>query len=89
MEWKVGDDSALIKCAALLFATVEKLRGELAPREQVALRIGLRASHMEEALMLGEAPRAMAHLKEILRLINVLHNTRTPPPDPLVVTRAR
>ena len=79
--------AALLKCAGLLVATVDKLRGELSPRELVALRIGLRASHMEEALMTGDTARALAHFKALLRLLTTLHGAPRPPVDPLAVRR--
>ena len=77
------DVERLYECMVLLTRTLGKLRGELSPREMVALRIGLRASHVEEALMAGDADRALAHFRAALRLIIQLHNTSRPPADAL------
>jgi hypothetical protein len=80
------DLERLYDCMVLLTRTLGQLRGELSPRELVALRIGLRASHVEEALMAGDADRALAHFRAALRLMVQLHNTARPSPDAL--TRA-
>ena len=84
---KEAEIEKLLQCMGLLTRTIAKLRGELSPREGLALRIGLRASHMEEALTIGDADRALAHFRATLRLIGQLHQAPRPPPDALARPR--
>jgi hypothetical protein len=60
------------QCARLILGAVAHLRDTLTPRELIALRLGLRASHMEEALLLGDTDRALAHFRGVLGLLGEL-----------------
>lgn len=45
-----------------------RFQKRLTPRELVVLKIGLRASHIEESLMVGDQARAKAHLEALVRM---------------------
>jgi len=53
-----------------LVEAMERFRKEIrTEREVLFLQIGLRASHIEESLMLGDSERANAHFRAMIDLL--------------------
>jgi hypothetical protein len=48
----------------------------LSPREKLIMQLGLRSSHLEEALAAGDQLRAAAHAKAIVTIAQALAATR-------------
>lgn len=53
-------------------AVVRKFNSTLTPREKLVLQLGLRASHLEEALAQGDQDRAAAHAKALVTIAQAL-----------------
>jgi len=51
---------------------LEQFKRTLAPRDFLMLQMGMRASHIEEALSQGDTDRARFHLEHLLALIQRL-----------------
>ena len=52
---------------------ITKFGKRISPRDMFFLKIGLRASHIEEAITQGDTVRAKAHLKN---LVNMMRTAR-------------
>jgi hypothetical protein len=48
--------------------TLGKFARNLTPHEQLILEMGMRSSHIEEAIAHGESERASSHLRELAKL---------------------
>jgi hypothetical protein len=53
-------------------AVMRKFLVSLTPREKLILQLGLRASHLEEALAAGDQARAAAHAKGLVTIAQAL-----------------
>lgn len=49
-------------------AVMQRFNATLSPREKLILQLGLRASHLEEALAAGDQLRAAAHAKGLVAI---------------------
>lgn len=67
---------SLVKCVAELINRQKKLEQGMTKRERIAYAAGLRAAHMEEAIVSGETPRAVAHAKKLDKLMLELERTQ-------------
>lgn len=59
-----------------LAVAAKDLASKLNTRETWAMQAGLHASHAEEALTIGDVPRAMAHFKSLLMYAELLSKYR-------------
>jgi hypothetical protein len=53
-------------------AVARRFLVSLSPREKLILQLGLRASHLEEALAAGDQQRAAAHAQGVVTLAQAL-----------------
>jgi hypothetical protein len=68
------EDLKLMQCVRTLTVRVGRLMRSLSPRERLALKVGLSASHAEEALTQGDMMRARAHVQKLLKLARQLED---------------
>ena len=57
------------QAAGVILRLIGELRRQLSPRDLVMMQIGMRASHVEEALAQGDVDRARGHVKKIVELV--------------------
>ena len=61
------------RAIARVAAILDKLKkNAVTPREKLFLMIGMRASHIEEAITYGNPDRAQSHLREMVRMMRKL-----------------
>jgi len=59
-------------------AVARRFNATLSPREKLILQLGLRASHLEEALAAGDQDRAAAHAKGLVTIAEALAASEKP-----------
>jgi hypothetical protein len=57
---------------------MRKFLVSLSPREKLILQLGLRASHLEEALAAGDQQRAAAHAQGLVTIAQALAASQKP-----------
>jgi len=74
----LGNDTTKRLSVALqeVLSSVESFSRSLTAREQTICRICLSATHLEEAVVVGDFARAQAHADKIVRLLDQLGATR-------------
>ena len=55
-----------------LMRYIERFRMKLSDRDLRMIQIGMRASHIEEALAQGDTDRARGHVKQLVRLVRAV-----------------
>jgi hypothetical protein len=67
------DDVAMFQRSFLRAVSVaRRFLVSLSPREKLILQLGLRASHLEEAMAAGDQERAAAHAKGVMTIAQAL-----------------
>lgn len=66
------ESKKLLDAFNLILDGLVKYKKSLSPRELTIMQIGMRSSHLEEALASGEFDRARSHYKAILELTQKL-----------------
>ncbi len=56
------------RAANVILRAIGDLKNRLSPRDLVMMQIGMRASHIEEALAQGEVDRARGHVQKLVEL---------------------
>jgi len=61
-----------LRTAQTLLDYIRRFKKTLSPRDVLLLQIGMRASHIEEALAVGDVDRAKAHLVQLAEQVRRL-----------------
>jgi hypothetical protein len=78
MQFTAQDVAIFEKSLARAIAVAKRFNATLSPREKLILQLGLRASHLEEALAAGDQDRAAAHAKGLVTIAQALAASQKP-----------
>lgn len=70
----LGDEAAFKKCFTEALDALKAFAASLSQREEVVLKIGLAASHLEESIAHGDWMRAEAHADNLMKLLARLNS---------------
>ncbi len=72
MSFTPADVEIFSRSFARAVMVAQRFQATLSPREKLILQLGLRASHLEEALAAGDQLRAAAHAKGLVTIAQAL-----------------
>ena len=69
--------SEFSRAAKRILYLIDKFKQQLSRRDFLMMQIGMRASHIEEALSQGDTNRAQGHLDKLTKLISGIPHVKS------------